>query len=74
VVLDWPAMCALWAWRTSLRRSSVAKLNFGVALRLDDGAQAVAGNTEIGGFAPLQSDTLAEAVEKLNAIGGNVGR
>lgn len=93
VVLDWPAMCALWGagdepgqkrrrkppengvmdkavdwadqrrlkkWTpqratitTLSRRDSVMgpTLNFDVALRLDDGAQAVAGNTEIPFYA-----------------------
>jgi hypothetical protein len=93
VVLDWPAMCALWGvadepaqkrrrkppgngvtdkavdWAvqcrlkkwTPLRATITAlsrragvmgpTLNFDVALRLDDGAQAVAGNTEIPFYA-----------------------
>jgi hypothetical protein len=93
VVLDWPAMCALWGvagepaqkrrrkppgngvadkavdwadqrrlkkWTprratiTALSRRDSAlgpTLNFDVALRLDDGTQAVAGNTEIPFYA-----------------------
>jgi hypothetical protein len=93
VVLDWPAMCALWgvadepaqkrrrkppangvtdkavAWgdqrrlkKWTPRRAMVtalsrcdgvmgSTLSFDVALRLDDGAQAVAGNTEIPFYA-----------------------
>lgn len=93
VVLDWPAMCALWGvtgepgqkrrrkppgngvtdkavdWaderrlkKWTPRRATItdlsrrgnamgATMNFDVALRLDDGAQAVAGNTEIPFYA-----------------------
>ena len=93
VVLDWPAMCALWGvadapaqkrrrkppgngvtdkavdWadqrrlkKWTPRRATITALsrrdgvmgptlNFDVALRLDDGAQAVAGNTEIPFYA-----------------------
>jgi hypothetical protein len=93
VVLDWPAMCALWGvsdepaqkrrrkppgngvtdkavdWadqrrlkKWTPRRATITALsrrdgamaptlNFDIALRLDDGAQAVAGNTEIPFYA-----------------------